>query len=170
MPNHPFLVHVPLALALVLPWLALGVLLAIGKGALPGRTWSIVFVLQLVLTGSGFVAMESGEEEEERVEELVPHDPMEHHEENGERFAKWNVPVLLFTLLPLVVFRQRHGPRLALMAISLAGMALAAFFGVQTGQSGGALVYEHQAARAYQTTPNMPAPTGIPAHTTHEDE
>lgn len=166
MPNHPFIIHLPLALAFVLPLLTAGLLLAIGRGALPSRTWSIVFALQLVLTGSGFVAMESGEEEEERVEDVVPHDPLEEHEESGERFAKWNVAVLLFTLFPLVLFRHRRGPRLVLMASSLVGMVVASLLGIRTGQSGGALVYEHQASRAYApaaAAPGASAPALAPS-------
>lgn len=149
MPNHPFLVHLPLALALVMPLLALGILIAIWRDALPTRAWVIALVLQVMLTGTGFGAMESGEDEEDRVEEIVPHDAMEEHEEMGERFAKWNLAVLLLTLLPVVVFRSQKQRQLAVMATSCGAMAVAAFFALKTGQSGGALVYQHQAARAY---------------------
>lgn len=169
MPNHPFLVHLPLALAFVLPLLSFGVWVAVWRDALPTRAWMIVLALQVVLTGTGFVAMESGEEEEERVEEIVPHDAMEEHEEAGERFAKWNVPVLLLTLLPLVVFRSRKNRQLVLMATSCAAMATSALFALNTGQSGGALVYQHQAARAY--APAAAPSTKAPAtkHTEHDE-
>lgn len=168
MPNHPFLVHLPLALALVLPVLSCGLLIAIWRGGLPTRAWFISLALQVVLTGTGFVAMESGEEEEERVEEIVPHDAMEEHEEMGERFAKGNVPVLLLTLLPLAIFRTRKNRQLVLMAAGCCAMAISALFAFNTGQSGGALVYQHQAARAYAPATANPDSAPAASHDEHD--
>jgi len=47
LPLHPLIVHLPLALALLVPLLAAGTLLAWWRGWLPGRrSWAVVVALQ----------------------------------------------------------------------------------------------------------------------------
>ena len=50
-------------------------------GVFQRRTLWIAVVLQVLLAGSGYLALESGEAEEERVEHVIHHDVLEHHEE-----------------------------------------------------------------------------------------
>lgn len=152
-PLHAAAIHIPLALALVLPILSLGVLLAMWRKFLPAAAWSVVFGLQLTLAATGLVAMSTGESEEERVEHVVPHDALEEHEEWGERFARFNLLVAAIGLLPLVAFRARAGLRVAAYAAATLGMGASAGLAYQTGKAGGELVYVHGAAAAYGQPP-----------------
>ena len=70
-PLHPAMVHLPLALAVLVPGLALLGALAIRLQLVPPRTWVAVLLLQAMLVGSGWLALETGEAQEERVEEVV---------------------------------------------------------------------------------------------------
>jgi hypothetical protein len=57
---HPKLVHVPMALAVLMPLIAAGLLLAWWRNWLPGRGWFLAIVLQAILLGSGVLALRSG--------------------------------------------------------------------------------------------------------------
>lgn len=148
-PLHAAAVHLPLALAAVLPLVSLGVLLAMWRRVLPHAAWSVVFGLQTLLAVSGLFAMNTGEAEEERVEHVVPHEALEEHEEWGERFARFNLLVAALGLLPLVAFRGRPRVRVAMYGVTTLGMVASAALGFETGKEGGELVYVHGAASAY---------------------
>lgn len=182
-PSHAYLVHLPLALAVVSPFFALGVASAIWRRALPEGAWSMVLVLQLLVTASGFLAVQSGEREEERVEALVPHEALEEHEERAERFARWNLLVLALVILPVFRLGGRPGLRRGLSFASAGAMGASLFLAVTTGEAGGALVYEHGAARAYsgahaaegegaagQTTTGSGRSRGYAAPSSHGDD
>jgi hypothetical protein len=85
-PLHPAVVHLPIALAVLVPALALLAAFTIRRRIMPPRTWGFVLLLQLVLVGSGGLALETGEEQEERVEDAVAERPIEQHEEQARRF------------------------------------------------------------------------------------
>ena len=51
-PLHPAVVHLPIALAVLVPLLAAGGLLAIRSGFLPARAWLAVALVQALLAGS----------------------------------------------------------------------------------------------------------------------
>lgn len=84
---QPRLVHVPLGLAVALPFLGLAVLVASRRSWLPLRTWGLVVLLQIVATTSGVVAMRAGENEEELVEEGGPEEALDRHESAAEQFV-----------------------------------------------------------------------------------
>lgn len=147
LPLHPKIVHLPIALAVLMPLLTGGVLLAIWRDWLPQRAWSLVFAGQLLLVGSGMLAMRSGEADEERVERVVPEAAIGAHEAAAERFV-WGGGVLLgLMLLPLVVRRPRA--RLAVGAATFADTLVVLGLGYQVGQKGGELVYGHNAGAAF---------------------
>lgn len=158
-PLHAAAVHLPLALAVVLPLVSLGVLFAMWRNALPHAAWSVVFGLQLLLAGSGVVAMNTGEDEEERVEHVVPHEALEEHEEWGERFARFNLLLAALGLLPLVAFRGRPKIRVAAYGVTTLGMLASAALAFETGKEGGELVYVHGAAAAYRQPGSAPVKT-----------
>ena len=83
-PLHPAVVHFPIALAALIPLLALLSLLAIARSWLPVRTWAAIVLLQALLVGSAWLALETGEEQEERVERIVAERHIEDHEEAAE--------------------------------------------------------------------------------------
>ena len=149
LPLHPKLVHLPIALALLMPLLSSGLLLAWWRGWLPRRTWLLPVAAQILLLASGLLAMRSGETDEERVERVVPERAIEAHEEAAEVFVWGSGIVLALVLLPLV-FRDPRVARAAALG-AVAGTAVVLFLGFRVGESGGDLVYRHGAARAFVT-------------------
>lgn len=152
-PLHPVLVHFPIVLGLALPVLALVAVIRVGLGVKPRRAWLPVLVLALLTVVSAFFTLRSGEAEEDRVERIVPHDAIELHDGNAERFLWLAVAVLAIGLGGLA------GGRLggALRGVTLVLALVLAAQLLWTAQTGGALVYEHGAASAY--TGELPPPS-----------
>ncbi|HSQ67896.1 MAG TPA: hypothetical protein VLM85_32020, partial [Polyangiaceae bacterium] len=84
---HPKLVHVPMALAVLMPLVAGGLLLAWWRKWLPGRGWTVAVGLQAILLGSGILALRTGEAQEDRVEPIVGEKAIDAHEEAAEAFV-----------------------------------------------------------------------------------
>jgi uncharacterized membrane protein len=144
-PLHPAVVHLPLALAVLIPILALVAILLIRNGFLPARAWALLVLLQALLLGSAWLAAETGEEEEDRVERVVAERHIEAHEEAAERFlwlAGAGLAVIAAGLLP-----GRGGAAGRVLGTLAAVGVLAGALSV--GHSGGELVYVHGAASAY---------------------
>ncbi len=146
-PLHPLVVHLPLVLAALLPFVVLAILWGDRRGRLTARSWWIGVGVAALLTAGAFVSVKTGEREEEVVESVVPEAALERHEERAEAFL-WATLAPL-ALLGLTVAVRTDAPRRwigtgALVAsLALAGLA------VGVGHSGGSLVYEHGAASAY---------------------
>src|SRR5690349_1283648 len=70
-PLHPLVVHFPVVLAILLPISAVVALLVIRKGATPRRVWSVPVAVAAALALSAWVATETGESQEDRVERVV---------------------------------------------------------------------------------------------------
>lgn len=155
---HPKVVHLPMALAVLMPVVAGGALLAWWQRWLDRRTWVGVVLLQAVLVGSGAVAMNTGEREEERVEQVVAEERIEAHEEAAEAFVWASAAVLLLMAVPLVLAegRARHAVSIG----AFVGTLIVFGLGYQTGEAGGRLVYEHGAAQAYVTNGGVAVPAG----------
>lgn len=147
LPLHPKIVHLPIALAVLLPLLSGGLLLAWWRQWLPPRVWTLVTAGQLLLVGSGVLALRSGEADEDRVERLVPEAALEAHEEAGERFVWAAALVAGITLLPLLLRGERA--RLAGATAACAGTFVVLALGYDVGARGGELVYRHGAAAAF---------------------
>ena len=147
MPIHPKLVHLPIALAVLLPLLTSGLLLAWWRNWLPRRTWLLVPIAQALLVISGFAAMKAGEGDEGRVEHLVPEGVIETHEEAAERFVWTAAALLLVTILPLLL--RRTNVALVLGLVATLGSLGVLGLGYRVGESGGGLVYRYGAAAAY---------------------
>jgi len=146
---HPKVVHLPMALAILMPLIAGGVLFAWWRGWLQRRVWVVVLLLQAALVASGAVAMNTGEKEEERVEEIVAEERIEAHEEAAESFVWASAAVLLLMAVPLVLPGGRA--RQAVSIGALLGTIVVFGLGYKTGEAGGRLVYQHGAAQAYVT-------------------
>ncbi len=146
-PLHPKLVHLPLALAVLMPLITGGLLLSWLRGWLPRRAWWGAVVLQALLVASGFVAMSAGEEDEERVEKVVPHDAIEEHEEAATLFLIGG-GVGLALILAGAVLRPEKAARAA-AAASVAVSLGVVWLGVHVGEEGGHLVYKYGAASVF---------------------
>ena len=70
-PLHPAVVHFPVALAALTPLFAALIAIAIRAKRTPRRTWLLVVLMQALLVGSTWLAHETGEDEEERVEKVL---------------------------------------------------------------------------------------------------
>ena len=147
-PLHPALVHFPIVLAVLLPLVAVGALYAIRRGAMPSRAWLLPLATAAALSLSAWVAVETGEREEEAVEEVVPESSLHQHEEFAERFLLLSAAILALTAAGLIRGTAGRVARLGAVAGSLGLVAL----GVQVGHSGGTLVYRDGAASAYVGT------------------
>jgi hypothetical protein len=155
-PLHPALVHFPLALAGLVPLFVVGAIVAMRRGVDPRRAWSLAVVMIALLAGSSILAVETGEDEEEVVEDVVDHDIIHVHEERAERFRNLAVLTLILAAAGLVKGKVGGFSRGAAtgMAFVVAGFA----WGV--GESGGDLVYEHGAANAYIEQSDTAMPEG----------
>jgi uncharacterized membrane protein len=143
---HPKVVHVPVALGVLMPLIAGGLVLAWWRDWLPWRAWFVAIGLQTVLVVSGVVALRTGEAEEERVERVVPKRLIKAHEEAAEVFVGASGAVLVVMLAGAALGKRRSG--LPIAAAATLGTVLVLGLGYRTGQAGGSLVYEHGAASA----------------------
>ncbi len=151
-PLHPAIVHLPIAIALLIPVFSILGILAIRSDLLPRRVWWGVVLLQALLAGSAWLATETGENEEERVERVLEHDLIHEHEEAAER-------LLLLAAIGLVpvglgLWAGRRGAIGRLLHVLLALVVVAA--AISTGRLGGELVYQHGAASAYTESAEGP--------------
>lgn len=144
-PLHPLVVHFPIVLAVLLPISAVIALWAIRKGTRPHRAWAAPLALAGLLAVSAFVARQSGETEEDRVERIVGESPLHAHEEAGELFFTMSAVVLLVAAAGLA---PRTIGTAARVVATVGAVALLAA-GVQVGHSGGKLVYQYGAGAAY---------------------
>lgn len=144
-PLHPAVVHFPVVLAFLLPLFAAGALWTIRRGARPLRAWTVPLGLAGALTLSAFVAIQTGEAQEERVEQVVADAPLDAHEDAADAFITASVVVLLVMAAGLLPGLAGRSARVlgTLGAVALVGSA------AWVGHSGGQLVYQHGAASAY---------------------
>ncbi len=165
---HPKIVHLPIGLAVLMPLLATGVALAWWRGWLDRRVWVIVLILQAALVGSGFLAMNTGETEEERVEEVVAERYIEAHEEAAEIFVWASALTLAIMVLPL--FLAEGSLRNGAVVTACIASALVLAFAFRAGEAGGRLVYEHGAAQVYVEAAASGSQGRIEALEEYEDE
>jgi uncharacterized membrane protein len=147
LPLHPKIVHLPIALAVLMPVMSAGLLAAWWAELLPRRTWLIAVLLQGLLLASGVTALRTGQTEEDRVERVVAERLIESHEAAAERFVWAAGAVLLLAIVGATVPKDAYARRAAI-ATTL-GTLLVLFLGYRTGEAGGRLVYQHGAADAY---------------------
>lgn len=144
-PLHPAVVHLPIALTLLVPVFAVGTLIAIRRGARPLRAWGITTALLATLSLSAWVSLETGDDEEEKVEQVVPETALETHEEAAEAFLALSLVVLGIAGVGLLNGRVGSAARF----VAAAGTLALVVAGYNVGHSGGLLVYEYGAASAY---------------------
>lgn len=155
-PLHPAIVHFPIVFAVLLPLVAVGALIAIRRGATPSKVWSVPVLAGMLLLGSGYAAVRTGEAQEAAVEDVVPEQVLHEHEEAGEQFLQ--ISVLVVGMAALGLLKHRAG-RYARM-LATAGTVVLLAMGLRLGHSGGELVYRHGAANAYA---DAAGPLPVPA-------
>jgi uncharacterized membrane protein len=148
-PLHPAVVHFPIVLMVLFPFVAAGALWAIRRGARPARSWVVTVAAAAALAASSWVAVETGEGQEDKVEPVVAEASLHAHEEYAERFLLLSGVLFVVTAAGLV--RGLPG-RAARLGATVGGLGLVAL-GAQVGHSGGNLVYRDGAASAYTAAP-----------------
>jgi uncharacterized membrane protein len=141
-PLHPAIVHFPVVLAFLLPLFAAGAIWAIRRGARPIRAWSIPVVGALALAASAWIAAETGEAQDERVEHVVAEQALHRHEKMAEAFLTASAGLAIVAAIGMLAGMPG---RVATVvgSLGLVGGATA------VGHSGGELVYRYGAASAY---------------------
>lgn len=151
LPLHPALVHVPIGLSVLLPLLSAGVSLALWREKLPKRTWLIIVLSSLVALLAAFAAKQTGEAEEERVEEWVPHGAIHDHEEAAEAFI-WVLGATTLASAALFLFKKPRVFKVGLAVVTLGYVAVLAL-ALNVGREGGELVYRHNAGASRAPSP-----------------
>jgi uncharacterized membrane protein len=149
-PLHPAIVHFPIVLAVLLPCAGVYALLAIRRGSSPATAWLPVVGLAVLLAATSWLAVETGEREEDTVEDVVAESAIHEHEERAELFFPLTVIGLAITTAGLLKGR----PGSSMRGIAVASALVITFAGYRVGHSGGELVYEHGAAAAYRQSPS----------------
>lgn len=149
-PLHPAIVHFPIVLAFLLPIFSFGALWAIRRGARFRRAWVIPLALSAALALSSWVAVETGEGQEDRVENVVPDQALDAHEDAAELFLTLSGVLLVVTGAGLASGIIGRSARLA-ATVGAAALIVAV---VRVGHTGGQLVYQHNAASAYANPAN----------------
>lgn len=145
-PFHPQIVHLPLALSVILPLLALIVLICIRKQKFSTHVWILVAGLQVLTTASGYLAMETGEDDEQAVGKLIGKPLVHAHEESAEMFVAFSVAASVLAIATVVV---KTSAQFYLMLVTVVLMLGQSALGWRAGRSGGELIYVHKAANAH---------------------
>jgi uncharacterized membrane protein len=151
MPLHPLVVHFPIVLVVLLPVFAGVTLWNIRRAPTSSRAWLATVALAGALALSAFVAQQTGESQEDRVERVVARGAIHGHEEAAERFVVLSGVLFLISLSGLSRGTLGSAGRL----LTTAGAVGLVAAGVQVGHSGGQLVYRDGAASAYTTPANV---------------
>ncbi|HET7565530.1 MAG TPA: DUF2231 domain-containing protein [Gemmatimonadaceae bacterium] len=144
-PLHPAIVHFPIVLAFLLPIFALGALWAIRRGARFRRAWLVPVALSAALVLSSWVAVQTGEGQEDRVERVVPDQALDTHEDAAELFLTMSGVLLAVSAVGLVGGVIGRSARV----VATVGTAALVVGVARVGHSGGQLVYQYNAASAY---------------------
>jgi uncharacterized membrane protein len=136
-PLHPAIVHLPMALVVLLPLFTVGALLAIWRGAKPRGSWSVVLAMQLILSFSSWLAVETGEEDEDRYEHGPAEQMLESHEELAEGFTVYAWLALPLAALGLAAGRFGQIARIAYLGVAIGLLVV----GSMLGHRGGKIVY-----------------------------
>jgi hypothetical protein len=144
-PLHPAIVHMPMALAVLVPLFVVGTMWAIRRGVRPLRAWAVTVAMMAALSLSAWASLATGKSQDEKVESVVGEAPLGAHEESAEFFLTLSVVVLAVSVVGL------RGDKFGTVARALgaAGSAALLVAGINVGHTGGQLVYTHNAASAY---------------------
>ena len=151
-PLHPALVHVPLGLAFILPFLALACTVAWWKGWATKRAWAVIVVLQFVLLGAGLVVKQTGENESRVVRRIFPRGTIRSHSQAADWFV-WGAGATLVIAGLGLALKDRKA-QWAATAATVATFWVASI-GVRVGHLGGVLVYQKGAAMIYTADSTM---------------
>jgi hypothetical protein len=136
-------------LAALVPLMTLVTAAAIAAGQLQPRAMALVILMQALLVGSAQLALQTGEQDEERVERFAPESAIEAHEEAAEAFAASAAVVLVIAAVAAGAAAV-GAPRAAagIGALAWASSLGQGWMAYDVGHRGGELVYVHNAGAA----------------------
>lgn len=105
-PIHPAVVHFPIVLAVLLPLVAAGAFLLARRGTHIRTAWPGVVTGAALLAGSSWLAIETGEQQEDKVEGVVGDATLETHEERASLFLYLAAGTLALATLGLARGRE----------------------------------------------------------------
>lgn len=146
-PLHPAMVHLPLALSILMPFLAFGVLRMIRSHWVTRKAWLMIVFLQALVFASGFAALRTGEHEEHQTVTYVGSERIGAHEQKARSFLWASAATLGIGVVSVFMLTGRFF--FVLQLVLIAGTFVTAGLGVVTGKSGGELVYRFHAGDAY---------------------
>jgi len=156
-PLHPAVVHLPMALAVLVPFFAIVGLVAVQRGARPLRTWGAAAAMFAMLALSSWASVETGEDQEDTVESIVPDAALKTHEDAADQFL-W-FAVAAFGVATVGVLNGRIGTAARVLAtVGSLGLLVA---GYRVGHSGGDLVYKYGAANGYTDSTRVGVATAV---------
>jgi uncharacterized membrane protein len=145
LPLHPALVHLPIGIAFLLPFLALGIAAAMWRSWLPKNAWLIVCLTSGFGVATGFLAGHEGEEDEHQIMRVSPGAldklAIHEHEEAADVFV---YSLLGLTVAAIAVFfavKPEGTFKIVALVIS-ALFFVPVFLAIRAGERGGKLVYE----------------------------
>jgi uncharacterized membrane protein len=165
-PLHPAIVHFPIVFMFLLPIAAAVALWSIRRGSRVRPAWSVPTAFAAALALSDWLAVETGEGQEERVEGVVTDQAIHPHEEAAERFLVLSGVLLVISGAGLLGGPVGRVSRVATI-IGAAGVAAA---GAQVGHTGGKLVYQYGAASAYTESGSRGEQPVVRQVTRHDDD
>ena len=147
-PLHPAIVHFPIVFMFLVPVFAIAALWMIRRGAHPAKAWAFTVVMCAGLALSAWAAVETGEDQSRRVENVVGEAPVGSHEDSAKIFFLMSGVLLVVAAGGLLRGEAGRAARLVstLGALGLLGA------GYQVGHSGGALVYGQNGLAGGRTT------------------
>jgi uncharacterized membrane protein len=145
-PLHPMLVHLPLALTFVLPFLIVIFAFLIKMNKMTPKGWLIIIGLQLTVVLTGYISLETGKNEEQAVSKVLDRKLIHAHEEAAKIFVGSTVLALVLSIGVYFISKEYCLPvRMIIALVTLTSCFLA----YRTALQGGELVYVHGAANAY---------------------
>lgn len=147
LPLHPGVVHIPLALAIVLPIISVLFLYLFKKGKVQRLTWAFVITLHILLTSGALGSIKTGELDEDKVKQVVTKEIIHEHEEKAETFMAATVVALIFSLITMFTKTVKHFRVAAHTTVGVQIVVLG--LALIVGHSGGELIYKHGAASAH---------------------
>lgn len=136
-PLHPAVVHLPIALAVLLPLFTIAALLAIWRGAKPRSSWGVVVALQLLLCIGAWAAEETGERDEDFFKTGAVHEVLKDHQDLASIFIATAWGALALAVLGLM--GNKVG-KICRSIYLLASVGLLILGGI-VGHRGGQLIY-----------------------------
>lgn len=146
-PIHPAIVHFPIVFSVLLPLMAVGALLLARRGTPIRTVWLGVVGGAALLAGSAWLAVETGEQQEEQVEDVLSEAPLDTHQDRATGFLYLAAGTLVLTGAGLARGKIGQAGRAAGTVAALALLPA----GYLVGHSGGELVYKYGAAQAYSS-------------------